>query len=158
MPVVNSELISSTPREPRISWAKAMPEVGTVTARSPPWAAMASAASGSGAAASANWPVPQADSAPNPTMTTTVEASRIRVDSRVRNLMNSEFSTRRKLGPGPELAPARSRGVPAGSRRGGMAWIQRLLSSWLSCLRLGRERAPVVISEWYSTSSLVSSM
>ena len=101
IPVVNSELISSTPSEPRISCAKAMPEVGTVTARSPPWAAMASAAEGSDAAASANWPVPHADRAPNPTMTTAVEASRISVDRSVRNLMNSEFSTRKKLGPVP---------------------------------------------------------
>ena len=105
MPVVNSELISSTPSEPRISWANAMPDVGTPTARSPPWAAKAAAASGSVAAASANCPVPQAERAPKPTTTRTVQPSRIRVDRSVRNLMNSEFSTRRKLGPGPVLVP-----------------------------------------------------
>src|SRR6476469_6902232 len=112
MPVVNSELMSRTPSEPRISCAKATPEVGTVTARSPPCAAMAAAASGSEAARSANCPVPQADRAPKPTMTTAVEASRIIVDRSVRNLMNSEFRTRKKLGPGPGLAALRMAARP----------------------------------------------
>src|SRR4029453_14867488 len=101
IPVVNSELMSRTPSEPRISWANAMPEVGMVTAMSPPCAAMAAAASGSLAACSANCPVPQAESAAKPTITNAVEARRISVDNSVRNLMNSEFSTRWKAGPGP---------------------------------------------------------
>ncbi len=54
IPVVNSELISSTPRDPRISWAKAIPEVGALTAMSPPWAAIWAAASGSEAICSRN--------------------------------------------------------------------------------------------------------
>jgi hypothetical protein len=34
-------------------------------------------------------------------MTSSVQANKIKVDVRVRNLMNSEFSTLKKLGPGP---------------------------------------------------------
>src|SRR6478735_70569 len=121
MPVVNSELIRSTPRDPRISWAKAMPDVGTLTARSPPWAAILAAACGSRLAASANWPVPHAERAPKPTMTTAVEASRISVESRLRNLITSELRTRTKVGPGrdrPALRAACPAGEGAGSRAG----------------------------------------
>ena len=105
MPVVNSELISSTPRDPRINWAKAIPDVGTPDVRAAPCSANAAAASGSDAATSANVPVDHADRAAKPTTTTTVQASRITVDSRVRNLMNSEFNTRAKMGPGTALPP-----------------------------------------------------
>ena len=53
-----------------MSCAKAMPDVGTPTARLPPWAANAAAASGSWSRpARRTEPVPQAESAPKPTTT-----------------------------------------------------------------------------------------
>jgi hypothetical protein len=51
-------------------------------------------------------------------MTITVEPSRIRVESRVRNLMNSELRTRRKVGPGPALVPFPDRCVWEPAPRG----------------------------------------
>jgi hypothetical protein len=61
-------------------------------------------------------------------MTTTVEPSRIRVESRVRNLMNSELRTRRKLGPGPELLPFPDRCASAPRREGVDSTVVELMA------------------------------
>ena len=82
--------------------------------------------------------------------------------------MNSEFSTRRKLGPGPvlRLSPARLPAVlfavlpavpPCSPRLGGVGSKVVELMAQLPPDGTGAW-SPVVISEWYSTSSLVSSM
>ena len=84
--------------------------------------------------------------------------------------MNSEFSTRRKLGPGPgDAGPPAERAacpadppawgwLPACARRPeGLGSKVVELMAYLPPVWAGTG-APVVISEWYSTSSLVSSM
>ena len=79
-------------------------------------------------------------------------------------LMSSEFSTRGKLGPGPvlRLSPARLPAVlPAAPncspRVGGLGSKVVELMAQLPPDGTGA-LSPVVIREWYSTSSLVSSM